>query len=145
MRLFAILMLGCVAGLAQTEQAAEANMACIEGLQMPSYPPLARVANVSGSVTASVVLATDGSVQSKIAGHQLFKETVEKAIQSSTFSKTCASKTVTVIFDFTIDKDLAPTDAQRISFGYPNRFWIVTPNPPLMVSQAEVKDDKGSH
>ena len=103
-------------------------MSCVERLQMPVYPPLADAARISGTVTATVVVASDGSVQTKVAGHRLLAAAVEKATRTSAFRKTCSGKSISLIFNFTLAEGLDPDRLpQRVSFGYPNQFWISVP------------------
>ena len=114
--------------LAQSNQDGDSNMSCVQRLQMPGYPPLASAARISGSVTATVVLASDGSLQTKAVGHKLLVPAVEKAIRASVFLKNCGGESVTLVFNFVVaenfDLDKLP---QRVSFGYPNQFWISVP------------------
>jgi hypothetical protein len=114
--------------LAQSNQGGESNMSCVERLQVPVYPPLARAARIRGSVEASVLISADVSIQTTSGAHILSPSAVEKAIRASTFRKTCNGKSVTLIFNFVLgeelDRDRLP---QRVSFGYPNRFWISAP------------------
>jgi len=44
--------------MAQTET----NIACVERLEIPSYPALAKQARIAGAVTATVLLTNDASV-----------------------------------------------------------------------------------
>jgi hypothetical protein len=90
---------------------------------MPVYPPLAAVARVEGLATITVVVASDGSVQTEVVGHPLLREAVEGAVRASVFRKTCDGKSVRMIFHFVLDEDSPPV-GQRVSFGYPNQFWI---------------------
>jgi hypothetical protein len=121
--------------LAQTNQEADSNMSCVERLQMPVYPGLAEQARISGSVTATVLVASDGSPQTKAAGHTLLAPAVEKAIRASVFLKTCGGKSVRLVFNFVLGENLDPDKLpQRTSFGYPNQFWISVP--PRVITDA---------
>jgi hypothetical protein len=111
--------------LAQSNLEADSNMSCVERLEVPVYPPLARAALVSGSVTATVVPGSDGTLQTNAAGHLLLAAAVEKALRASSFRKTCGGKSVRLIFNFGFDSD----PGKRVSFGYPNQFWIAVPLP----------------
>lgn len=128
MRFLLTFALCCWPALAQSNQENETNMSCVERLQMPVYPPLAAMARVEGRATATVVVASDSSVQSEVVGHALLREAVEKAIRTSAFRKTCDGKSVKLIFNFGLDSD----PAKKVSFGYPNQFWIsVLPPTPI--------------
>ena len=123
MRFFWIFAFCSWPALGQTNQESESNMSCVERLQMPVYPPLAAVARVEGLATITVVVASDGSVQTEVVGHPLLREAVERAVRASVFRKTCDGKSVRMIFHFVLDEDSPPV-GQRVSFGYPNQFWI---------------------
>lgn len=101
-------------------QEVDSNMSCVERLQMPVYPALARAARISGRVTATVVVASDSPLQTKAVGNKLLTEAVGKAISASVFLKICGGKSVHLIFNFGFDSD----PGRRASFGYPNQFWI---------------------
>jgi hypothetical protein len=124
-RLLLTLALCSWPALAQSNLDADSNMSCVERLQMPVYPPLARAALVSGSVTATVVPGSDGTLQTNAAGHLLLVAAVKKALRASSFRKTCGGKSVRLIFNFGFDSD----PGKRVSFGYPNQFWIAVPLP----------------
>jgi hypothetical protein len=122
---------------AQSDQDVDSNMSCVERLEMPVYPPLAHMAQVSASVSATVIASANGPLQITFSprAHPLLAPSVENALRASAFNKACAGKPVSLIFSFVIDKQLEAGHKERISFGYPNRFWISVPPPPLMVSQ----------
>jgi hypothetical protein len=129
-RLLLILALCSWPAVAQTNQEAESNMSCVERLQMPVYPPLAAQARIGGSITATVVVASDGSTQTKFSSgaHRLLTPAVERALRASAFHKSCAGKPVKLVFNFELGEELDPDHLrQRVSFGYPNLFWISTP------------------
>lgn len=116
-------------------QDSESNMSCVERLQMPLYPPLASQARISSSVSATAIVASDGSAQTKITGHPVLAEAAEKALRASTFRPACVGKSVRLVFNFVLDEDHDPGRLpQRVAFGYPNQFWISVA-PQIMVSQ----------
>jgi hypothetical protein len=116
-------------------QDTESNMACVERLQMPVYPKLAEAASIRGSITATVVISPTGSIQSTLSGHKLLSPAVEKALRASIFRKSCGGKSVTLLFNFVVGDGFDPEKLpQRISFGYPNEFWISVP--PRVISDA---------
>ena len=128
MRLLLTLALCSWPALAQSNLDADSNMSCVERLQMPVYPPLANSARISGSVTATVVLASDGSLQTQAVGHTFLAPDVEKAIRASVFLKTCSGKSIRLVFNFVLGENFDPDKLpQRVSFGYPNQFWISVP------------------
>jgi outer membrane biosynthesis protein TonB len=97
---------------------------------------LAELARISGSVTATVVLRPDGSVEktSMDAGNasstakRLFLPEVDRAIRASSFRPTCGGKSVTLVFSFVLGEELDPSGlSQSVSFGYPNVFSISVP------------------
>jgi hypothetical protein len=52
-------------GLGQTAKPAQAdpNMACVERIEIPKYPRRATQARIQGTITASVLLNSQGSVK----------------------------------------------------------------------------------
>ena len=106
------------------------NIECLESLEIPDYPPLARQAQIQVIETVKVLLSdqatTQGieqSLQGKVAKlDPLFKEGTEKALKNSRFSKTCRGKTITLVFHYEIRDD--PNRSSLFAFGAPNHFWI---------------------
>ncbi len=105
------------------------NIGCVEHLEMPDYPPLPRQARIQGIQTVKVLLseqATVQTVQSSIQARpalveKAFKESAEKAVKNSRFSKTCGGKTVTLVFQYELRAD----DSKSLfAFEPPNHFWI---------------------
>src|SRR5271170_984122 len=82
------------------------NIECLERLEIPDYPPLARQARVQNIQTVKVLLNDHATIQSIEQGLQgklvsfdrLFKEGAEKALKNSQFSKTCGGKTIMLVF-----------------------------------------------
>ncbi len=126
MRLLLILALCSWPALAQTNQEAESNMSCVERLQMPLYPGLAAAARVSGSVTATVVISANSSNQTTFSSgsHKLLSPAVDYALRASSFRKSCTGKSVILVFNFVLSDYYPDGKLQRVSFGYPNQFWI---------------------
>ena len=112
----------------------DSSLACVERLQVPTYPVIARAARIEGSVTASVFLSSEASVQriqSRIVStldkaKSLLAEPVENAIRAASFRPDCRNKTLTIIFNFSIVGQASDYPKQSVSFGYPNKFWITT-------------------
>ena len=51
---------------------------------------------------------------------------VEDAIRTGAFRANCANKTIVLVFDFKIARQPSDNPKRLDSYGYPNRFWIVT-------------------
>jgi hypothetical protein len=106
------------------------NVECLERLEIPDYPPLARQANIQVTQIVKVLLsdqATAQNIQYSSQGNpvkfeRLFKEGTEKALTNSRFSKTCGGKTITLVFHYEIRDD--PDKLQLFAFRPPNHFWI---------------------
>jgi hypothetical protein len=107
----------------------QSNLECLERLEMPDYPPLPRTAAVQPIQTVKALLSeqatvqiVESSLQPKSTGtDKYFKESGEKALKNSEFSKTCAGKTVTLIFHYEVRQDY---NKSLFAFGPPNHFWI---------------------
>jgi hypothetical protein len=113
----------------------ETNIGCVERLPMPTYTPAARQAQAEGTITASVLLSPKPSVQMQISSQFTAKtqkvagvlmQAVESAVEEASYRPDCAGKTVTLIFDFKVTGRPSANPKQSASFGYPNKFWIVT-------------------
>jgi hypothetical protein len=130
-----LVMSGPRIGTAQNPFEPETNIGCVERLQMPAYPPLAKQAHLEATITASVVLAPKPTVRQQVTTQYKSKTqtaaailmpTVEKAIQEAAFRSDCTGKTVVLIFDFKFAGPPSGNPKQSVSFGYPNKFWIVS-------------------
>jgi hypothetical protein len=127
--------LGPRIGTAQNPFEPETNIGCVERLQMPAYPAMARQAQVEATITASILLSPKPTVQQQVITQfksktqqaaAILMPTVEKAIQEASFRSDCTGKTVVLIFDFKVAGPPSANPKQSVSFGYPNKFWIVT-------------------
>jgi len=126
----------------KTEQPqGDSGGACIERLQIPDYPRLAIVAAISGTLTTSVLLSPQATVQSistdaktaRGAGAPLFVAPVETAVRRATFRPNCGGRTVVMVFHFEFGETVSYTPKQSVVFGYPNTFWIVSEQQHYMV------------
>ena len=108
------------------------NMDCVERIQIPRYPPLAEQARIEGSITASVLLSSDGTVhdiettaESRFRqAKNLFGSPVETVIRAAKFRSGCSEKIIKLVFHFDLS-GASPHPGESFSFGYPNVFWIV--------------------
>lgn len=106
------------------------NIECLERLEVPEYPPLARQARIQAIQTVKVLLSDQGTVQAiehswqgtAVNVERLFKGGAEKALKDSRFSKTCGGKTVTLVFHYEVRED--DKKKSLFAFGTPNQFWI---------------------
>lgn len=111
---------------------------CIERLEMPVYPVLARAARLQSVVTARLLVKEKGTVlriesDAKFTETpQLFKLAAEQAIRASRFRVSCAGKTVVVIFHFELTMK-EPT----MAFGYPNHFYVRAGSEPVNPSNGK--------
>src|ERR1700691_6746181 len=98
----AYLFLLVVSGLPAVAQN-ETNMSCVERLEIPSYPILAKQARITGVLTVTVPLGPDasaGRISSQWASQWnsvskpegLFLPVIEKSLLESRFAKSCAGK-----------------------------------------------------
>jgi len=106
------------------------NVGCLERLEMPDYPPLPRQVRIQGIQTVKVLLSEQATVQTVESSFQArttavekaFKESAEKALKNSRFSKTCGGKTITLVFHYELRDD--PNRSSLFAFEPPNHFWI---------------------
>ncbi len=102
------------------------NIECLEHLEIPEYPPLARQARIQAIRTVKVLLSDQATIQNVEQSLQgkvmkfdaLFKEGTEKALKNSRFSKTCGGKTITLVFQYELSDD------RSFAFEPPNHFLI---------------------
>jgi hypothetical protein len=103
------------------------NIECLERLEIPDYPPLARTARLQATQTVKVLLSNQATLQSielslrekAVNLEKFFKEGAEKALKNSRFSKTCGGKTITLVFHY----ELSHGDTS-LAFEPPNHFLI---------------------
>lgn len=131
MFLHRLVYIGCV--FAAPTFAQTGNVACLERLHIPTYPALAAQARVAGTVHATVLIKADGaldSISSAVEGNAkvakgILAPAVESALKASSFAKSCGGKSINLVFDFVLGETVFP-EKQRVSFSYPNHFWIET-------------------
>jgi hypothetical protein len=141
------LSLGLKSGLSQNPFEPDTHIGCVERFQTPVYSAVARQVKAEGTITASVVLSPQGSVQEISTDFKsktqraigLLIPLVEKSIVEAAFRSTCAGETVVLIFDFKIIGQPSESPKQSVSFGYPNKFWIVTEPGKLMMETRKSK------
>jgi hypothetical protein len=111
-------------------------------MQIPSYPYVARVSNSSGAVRAVVALREGGTVQSQQfelisnpKNMKIFQPAIEHGLKASTFSKTCAGRTVRLAFRFKMGA------ADEVWFQYPDTYEI-TALAPLINTSGRKNSDK---
>jgi hypothetical protein len=105
------------------------NIECLERLEVPEHPPLPRAVHIQGVQTVRVLLSEQSTVQTvestiqvrTSAVEKIFKDSAEKAIRNSRFSKSCGGKAITLIFHYELRDD----DSKSLfAFQPPNHFWI---------------------
>jgi len=104
------------------------NIECLERLEMPDFPPVPRAAHIQSIQTVKVLLSdqatvrtVESSVQGSIGTEKYFKESAEKTLKNSRFSKTCGGKTITLVFHYEFRED---SDKSLSAFAPPNHLWI---------------------
>jgi hypothetical protein len=132
----AALALGCAAWASCVSKApvADANMACVEHLEIPPFPPIPQTARVQSTISAAIALADGGRVESVVYGAvagevrstDLFTPTIERFVRASRFAANCGGKTVRLIFLFRLITPPEP-DERVLAFEYPNRFVVSAP------------------
>ena len=105
------------------------NIECLERLELPDYPPLARMVRITSIQTVKILLSAQATMQSIESSAQTktaatekdFRDSTEKALKNSLFSKTCGGKTVTLVFQYEFREN---SDKSLFAFTPPNHFWI---------------------
>jgi hypothetical protein len=138
-KLLYLLLVTASLGCASQATTDDTQMACVQQLEVPSFPAIADSARVEAGLNASILLATDGSVEKvsmqvtsgmDYAG-KLFFPSVEKAMKASKFLPSCAGRSVQLAFDFPFPtRSENGETVQTVRFRHPNRFEIaLTPAP----------------
>ena len=104
------------------------NIECLEHLEIPAYPPLARAGRFEATQNVKVLLSDQATVRDiqytlraiDLKLEVLFRQVADKAFKNSRFSKTCGGKTITMVFHYELSLDERPTFA----FEPPNHFFI---------------------
>jgi hypothetical protein len=115
----------------------EPAMSCVERLEMPQYPGVARRARLRGDVSVTAVLNPDGSIKTvqfaadtaKPSLPEFFRAEIETALRRSKFSSACAAHAITLVFEFRLVRDKVPDSFRGGAFTYPNRFEIAASEP----------------
>ena len=144
-RSVALLCIGLSLAMASCRRPAaedRVNIECVTRLRLPVYPPIARSAMVSPSMTVAVSLSEDGAPRSvafeNVSGtpadllERVFRPSVEGALKESRFDAACGGKTVRLVFSFQIDRDWPA----GVYFLFPNRFEIEA-DPPVFNVEKE--------
>ena len=107
-------------------QPSPSNTECLDHLEVPNYPVLARQGRIEATQTVKVLLSDQATLQSieiSLAENPkvgpLFKDVAEKALKNSRFSKTCGGKSITLVFHYE-----RTGDDGSFAFEPPNHFWI---------------------
>ena len=137
--LLAVCLVFSFGGCATRTSNDSTDMACVERLELPSYPSIADSARVEAGVTAAVQLSEDAKVEKVSMGvasgmeyaAKLFYPAVEKAMKASTFLPSCGGRTVQLAFEFPFPtRSETGETVQTVRFKNPNRFEIaLTPAP----------------
>ena len=107
------------------------NAACVERLELPTYPLLARQARLAGTLSVTVRLDHNAVVDNVTAKADLNNNGAQGALfvpvknaifHKAQFRQDCADKEVILVFDFRITGDPSDAQQQEAAFGFPNRF-----------------------
>ncbi len=114
------------------------SIGCVERLEAPDYPPLPLTVRIQVVQTVKVLLSEQATVQTVESSFQArptavekafngsavekaFKESAEKALKNSRFSKICGGQTITLVFHYEFRED---ENKSLFAFEPPNHFWI---------------------
>jgi hypothetical protein len=105
----------------------QSNIECLEHLEIPDYPPLARTGRIQATQTVKVLLSDQADPkiieislpEKSVNLERLFKEGAEKAIRNSRFLRECGGRTITIAFQY----ELSNGD-RSVAFEPPNHFLI---------------------
>jgi hypothetical protein len=117
---------------AQEDHSPTESARCIESLEIPKYPSLARSARLAGTVHVHAVIAGRSATQITADGaHPILREAVETSLSNSEFYSNCDKKEIRLVFTFKIEGSQTVTyDTGAVRFRWPNEFTI-TVRPPV--------------
>jgi hypothetical protein len=119
------------------ESSAPPNISCVDRIKLPEYPRLAQQAMISGTVNAHVVLSSTAQPErvetraSTVAPNvkSVLTTPVEAALRQAVFKSGCGGKSVEFVFIFELNGNTRGKPKQAVSYGFPNKFWIVSEAP----------------
>lgn len=128
----------------QADSSGFPNISCVDRFKLPAYPLLAQQARISGTVTATAVLSSTAHPErvemnvTTSAPHAkgILTSPVEAAVREAVFNSNCGRRTVELVFVFQIEGTTTGKPKQAVSYGFPNRFWIVS-EAPMFQPEAE--------
>jgi TonB family protein len=129
-------LLLCGAGLCFGQ---EQQALCPRHIEVPTFPPIARAAHVTGKITLTLTIDADGNVRNVEAtadnpvmqAHPLLQKFAVENMQHWTFAKPpSVPYTETIVYDYEFDPSL-PADGganpiTKVTFDLPNRVTILT-------------------
>jgi outer membrane biosynthesis protein TonB len=135
---FATSLISAASGQTPAPPPANANLSCIERMDIPMYPLLAQQARISGTVVVDVILSEAASVRDVTVRNDprpsnpataVLVNAVFNAIRRAVFDHNCGDRTVNLIFVFELAGTSIGHPRQSFAFGSPNKFWIKSEAP----------------
>jgi hypothetical protein len=116
---------------AQPSEDSVRPLECVESIQIPQYPPLARGARLAGNVHAHTTIVGRSATDVKVDGaHPILQEAVVKSLKGARFSASCDHVGIELIFIFKIEgEQTGMYDMGVVTFRWPNEF-AITVRPP---------------
>ncbi len=128
--IFVSLGAGTVICSAQSGANRPTSLECVDLLQIPRYPPVARQARLAGVARVHVsTISGESAAGVEVSGvPRILRQAVERALTTSKFSARCRNGGVDFIFVFKVSGQ--PTeinDFGSVTFRWPNEFVISVP------------------
>lgn len=116
---------------------------CARHVQPPTkYPPLWRLAQIEGTVTALLTMAPDGTIASiqTSGGHKVLQDTTRELLKHWTFQcSDCPANTAfqhQIVFDYKLLPERKSYDDSRVELDLPDRVTITASRPPINTNGA---------
>ena len=140
MRTFILVALFCAARHSPCQTVStgvETNFACVERLQVPTYPLSARSVDVEGTVDVSVRLSPAATIQEIESKFEVrvkrLTPSVEAAVRNAKFNSDCGGRVVRLKFVFELAGQRSVDPKETVTFEAPNRFRITSePQQPIL-------------
>lgn len=112
----------------------EVFAACIQELQMPEYPALARSTFTQGDLILTISMAAGRVVEVEKSGPPRLFPGIDHALEMSRF-KNCGSQRISLKFTFALEGQPSATPRTTITVLGPDRYRILTTPPKLFIDR----------
>ena len=114
------------------------DVECASTLDAPGYPRLARLANISGTVTARFTIVAGRAEGALFDGHPVLAKEAAEALQRTGFPEACGRRRLEITFVFRLQGEFSDKARTSVRFEPPARY-VVTSNATGVLSGAHAQ------